>query len=1142
MHKAIRRSLCLVLGLALIGARAELAQEPVLNRPRPVPPNLMLLIDNSGSMMSNLIYEYGNPTAYGPKGPFTGGSLPIAFQPASASPDVNRLAYDPRVRYARRVGAGGQPLANPGPDRTAWTVYFSRIGSGPYVTGDSRWADPANYHTPVYWPPSSEVVAGSASGYPSSVNTSTIPASTLFPRFRQRTDCTALPTACTLDEERANYSNWYYWYSRRIDVVKTGLAQALTEVSDDAIRIGLATFDELTATSNHTPQVSRGVSSLNTATRAAIENWIASFPAIGDTPSRGALYKVGQYFERADSDGPWATVPNPDSRELKVMTSGPMDKEGPLKHASCRRSYVMLFTDGYWNDPTSGPNKPQTVGNVDGTAFTVDRGPEEKPYVYVPGAPFTDTYSDTLADVAMHLWSRDLRPDLSNRVPQVSRPYNPSTWQNLTLYTVSLGLSGSLPQNTTTLAELTNGKPWPQPVPDKPTTVDDLWHASINGHGEHIRAQNSSEVTAAFRRILGSVRGAPQTLSGVAVSSAYLRSGTRKYKPQYVPGEWSGMLSAIELDAATGNEKSPPIIHWQVESGTTPTGDPISTVPEAATRNVVTWDGTRGTTFTSANTGLDASLVAYVRGDASLEVRNGGSFRNRTARLGDIVNSNPVFVKDGVDRHYETLQGSFGDYRAFVASKAARTEGVVFIGANDGMLHGFRDSNGVETFAFVPRAVYPNLPRLADDPYVHRYFVDGPLVETDAYLGGSWKNVLLGTAGAGAKSVFALDVTDPLGMTANSVMWEVNSSTPGFANLGLVTGEVLAGVTRSGHWVAVFGNGFDSSSGAASLFVVDLADGHLIREITIPASFGSGLTAARAVYDDARRLIGVYGGDLKGQLWKFDLTGSPGSWHVGVSGHPLFDAGAAHPITAAPAVAPHPKGGYVVVFGTGKLTEISDTTPPFVPQRTYGVWDSVPFGAGEGTAAQLSSLVRQTIEEVTVGTPPVSFYEVSTNTVPYGDGQTGVRGWYIDLDSGVGQRVIYPVDRVSASFVLLSTMSPVSPTPADICEPTGSGQGWVYLINALTGSGPERQAFDTNHDGIISSSDVVVAGYRDAVDGRPTPIDVGSSRAVDKVCVETADAICTRIELTCGQAGARACPTGSASGLKTRQWRQIFLR
>ena len=1142
----VRKTCKLLMGLALLavgaGCLAAPAQEPLLNRPKAVPPNLLFLLDSSGSMQSTTVYEYGNFSAGGFVGPEgdSSTSTPYVGYYAYQSPDLNKLRYDPRVRYDKRVTAFGSPLSNP-VGATNWITFFSRIGSGPYTTGsDPRFSDDAGYYMVSYPPAPAEVVAGSTASYPAFV-TDTMPANTLFPKWRDRTDCKQLATACTLAEERENHGNWQYWHSYRTQMMLTALARTVSEIPDNSARIGWARYEDLASWGNSTatPRLARGMSNLDSGTRTALDAFISGYPFVGgNTPSRLALHRAGKYFERKDSDGPWATVPNPASVSLEdVVPSGPGKDEPPTAHASCRRSYILHFTDGAWNDVKGGgipfeyPKANLSVGNADGAA----------------GAPYADKASDTLADVAMSFWSRDLRPDLPDRVPSLTSPLNLSTWQNVTLYNVGLGVRGNLNQDAATFAELASGvRQWPVPnvtfSKADPATIDDLWHAAINGRGELIKTMNGPQMTEAFRHILNNIVGLPQTLSGVAVSSAYLRAGTRKYKPQYVPGDWYGRFSAIELDQNTGNEKVPPLIHWQVESGTSPAGDPITTIPAHDVRKVVTWNGSQGVDFTASTSGLSGALVNYVRGDASQEKRNGGTLRNRGARLGDIVNSNPVFIKDGVDLGYERLKdGNFGDYRAYYRQKAARAEGVVFVGANDGMLHGFRDSNGAETFAYVPRAVYGDLPRLAADPYVHHYYVDGPLGETDAYIGAGWKNILLGTTGVGAKAVFALDVTSPLAMNATSLLWEVNAGMTDFGDLGYVTTDVQSGVTQSGDWVAIFGNGVDNSSGAATLFVVNIATGQLVRKISAPDTGGNGLVGVRAIYDGNRRLVGVYGGDLKGNIWKFDLTGSSSiDWRLGLGGQALFAAGAGHPVTAAPAVVPHPKGGYMVVFGTGKLLEAADIQTPYGKERAYGVWDPVPFGIAGGTPADLSMLVKQAISPIQIGTPPTTYYQVTNNPVNYG--QAGVRGWYMALDSGNGQRVIYPIERVSDGFVLLSTMSPESSVPADICTPEGSGSGWVYLLNAQTGSGPEKPAFDTTLDGTISAMDLPVAGYRDAVDGRPTAIDVGSSKSLDRLCIESADTQCTLVELSCGQAGARACPTATSTGLKSRQWRQIFPR
>lgn len=1149
---------CLSAAVSIV-SQAQVAQEPLLNRPNSVQPNLLLLVDDSQSMQRGYIYEYGDngraaDLQNGPTGPNPNPATP---NDALHSPDINRLAYDPRVRYLPRPDYLGNPIpistsgSNPFPANPKWSVLF-RIGAGPYArvtNGPLEDRSHGGYYTPSYTPPASEVVPGSAAVYPNDVDVAATPAR-LFPKFLRRTDCKSLAGACTMAEEVANRASWWYWYPTRSDMAQTGLGLAMLDVPADSVRLGYGLLSLLgRGPASGAPVLSRGVASYSdgvSGTKKQFYDWLYALTFPGSTPTLNAFNSVGRYFERSDSDGPWATLPDPASVGITTVASpnGPGSAEATGHHASCRRSFSMLITDGYWNDGAAGTRPPPVVGNRDNAVFSIPRdvGP---PFDYTPVGPYKDNASNTLADLAMHYWGRDLRPDLPNRVPPLTTgaTQNPSTWQNVSFYAVTLGMRGTLPKTAATLADLTSGAvQWPTPSADKQSTIDDTWHATLNGRGELTNANNASELTDAIKRMMQGIAGAPQTLSGVAVSSTYLRNGSRKYKPEYAPGIWAGNLSAIELDGNTGNDKVPPVIFWQVEAGVDVNNDPISTIPIAAARNIATWSGTTGVTFNAANTGLAADVTDYVRGDPSKELRKpGGSYRSRVARLGDIVNSSPAFIKDNVDLAYENL--GFGDYRAFIAAKAARSQGVLFVGANDGMLHAFRDSDGVETFAFVPKAVIPNLPTLTATPFVHRYFVDGPNVETDAYLGGAWKNLLLGTTGAGAKAVYALDVTDPLNMTPSKVMWEISAATPGFSNMGHVLSDVQAGVLPSGDWVAVFGNGVKGTGGAAILFVVNLQTGALMREIDTGVTGGNGLGGVRLVLNDSRQVIGAYAGDLKGNMWKFDLTTSTSTPALG--GSPLYAAGTRQPITAAPAVLPHPLGGNVVSFGTGKFFDLADATGPYDTQRLYGVWDAQPFGASSTPAGaampSISQLVQQTITVVPAGSPAVDFYRVSANDVAWGNGLTGPRGWYIDLPN-TGQRMVYPMERLPGTFILASTLSPESRATQDICVASGSGSGWVYIIDGVTGSGPTKRALDTNGDGVIDDVDQVVSGYVDPVDGRPTSIGLPSSKLADQLCIETAQSSCTRVLLQCGQAGANACPGATASGIKTREWRQIFMR
>ena len=1135
----VRLVLAALLGGASPWAACEMAQEPLLNRLNSVAPNLVLILDTSGSMDTRSIYEHGNPSDLGPTGP---GSTWGAN-----SPDMNKLHYDPRVRYYPRVAYDGTPLAEDLPSATGsthnrWDVYF-RINPGQAygASGDSI----GNYYNP-YEPhvvaPAS-VVPGSTWPYPPNIDVRTMNNATVrLPKFVSRTDCVTHANACTPHEERANYMRWRKWYQDRAKMAETAIGFALQPVMADSIRLGWGTIWQLYNSST----LSSGVSSfsdLSGGGKQRFFDWLYSRTYANGTPNKWAVASAGNYFLRRDSDGPWATTPNPASVTVGTLAgtpTGPGASEPQLNHASCRRSFSLLITDGYWNS-----GGPSNVNNFDDTTISIL--PDVAPaYTQPAAAPFRDGSSNTLADIAMYYWGTDLRPDLPNRVPtvQTAAGLNPSTWQNTSFYAVTLGLLGTLPRTATVTQELYDGtRSWPNPASNTPSTIDDTWHATINGRGELMNAKNAQELTDAITRVLTGVAGTPQTQSGVAVSAILLRNGTRKYKPEYVPGLWTGRLSALELDAATGNERNPRLIHWEVERGTDVNGDPISTIPAHHARNIATWSGSAGVSFDPASTALPEALVRYIRGDSSGELRKGGSMRNRTARLGDIVNSNPVYVRDNVDLGYDDL--GLGNYREFILQKMARP-GVLFVGANDGMLHAFRDSDGVETFAYVPKAVWPHLHKLAEPPpaFRHRYFVDGPHSESDAYLGGNWRNLLLGSTGAGAKAVYALDVTDSNSMGPGNVLWEVNQSTPDFSNLGHVLSEVQTGVTVNGRWIAVFGNGFGSASGNAGFYVVDLHTGQLLAERVPHTGPGNGMGGVRLVLDGSRRILGAYAGDLLGNLWKLDLTGNPADWRVGLGGAPLYAAGSGQPITTSPTMLPHPDGGHMVVFGTGKFFETGDASSPYNPQRLYGIWDAQPFGATStppgATLSGVARLLQRTITTTTIG--QAQYFTVSSGPVSWGDGTgIGLRGWYLNLPNA-GQRVIHPLEPLAGTFLLASTISPESSTPPDVCVASGSGSGWVYIIDGITGSGPTIAALDTNGDGTINDADVVVGGYTDVVDGRPSPISLQPTANGSRLCIETAQAICTQIRLQCGQIGAAACPSNPSSRIKSRSWRQLFMR
>jgi len=1027
------------------------------------------------------------------------------------TPAINTIYYNPVVRYMPWGNSSGgnfgnsppssayvDPLAIVAPAKasTLNTVDLTKVGnSAPNLVGASTgWCNVTNskaspsattanieFRPAVYY-----TVTGN--GYSATdftqinLNDSAV---VLPPKDAGRTDCVADKSAapkCTRTEELQNYANWFTYYRTRNLAAKGAVSRAFG-VQGEAMRLGYGRINNWTLASLDgvsTKTLERGVRdfTLGSSDRQAFFDWLYTVPFTGGTPLRRATDEVGQYFMRTDNRGPWGNTPGSDDAAA---------------HLECRKSYHILMTDGMWNnnDPSG---RAQTAGaqeNNDATDGPSQVSATGAVYNYKGVAPYKDAYSDTLADVASYYWKNDLRPDLANRVkPDAS---NPAFWQNLVQFTVGFGVGGTLNPDTDWPAIKAGTLAWPQAVGDTKTAVDDLWHAAVNSSGSYLSARNPDQFTQALSAILADIANRQASEAGVAAASTSLQAGNRKFVPRYKTKLWTGELEAWEID-----DKGQVV-------GTTPVWMASEHLPTAASRNIVVWKdanahavafdyasmSSAGLLSEMALTGTAAqneALVNFLRGDTSKE---GSDYRKRASRLGDIVNSPPTFVKDAVDLQYNFLPaGTPGQssYSTFLGTKAAR-KGVVYVGANDGMLHAFDNSDagmGAEIFAYVPRAVQPNLSLLAASSYGHRYYVDGPLVETDVYIGGGWKNLLLGSTGAGARSVFALDVTAPTSLSGSKVLWEYNSSTDG--EVGYVTGAPEAGLMANGQWAVVFGNGVESNSGKAQLFIVNAQTGALIKRIDTGVGSSNGLGGVKLIKNATNQVVGAYAGDLKGNVWRFDLQdASESHWKVGFNGSPLATVASANgtvqPIVAAPEYLEHPKGGALVLLGSGKLldfTDVADTSS----QSLYGLWDTTPIGDATSAGAQISNLatvlVTQTVSTTTVsGASGATYYTVSSNAVDWAT----KRGWRLNMAQAGGQRLLTSPQWVE-KYMLFGTVAPAGGGATTNSCDASDGLGFNLLLNPLTGGTPAQAVFDTNGDGKVDKTDAVVAGYRTGADGR----------------------------------------------------------
>ncbi len=278
------------------------------------------------------------------------------------------------------------------------------------------------------------------------------------------------------------------------------------------------------------------------------------------------------------------------------------------------------------------------------------------------------------------------------------------------------------------------------------------------------------------------------------------------------------------------------------------------------------------------------------------------------------------------------------------------------VNGNDGFFSVINSANGTRRYAYMPSNVLPSLQDIADTNYIngvsHKFLVDGQVGVFDVQSGSAWKTVALGGTGAGGKTFFAVQLFDAAAGNAFRALWEIRAPTVAstanvFNDLGYAYARPEVARLADGRWAAFIANGYGSNSGVAALYVVDIRDGSLIRKIVINSSeTDNGLSSVKLRVNSQNVVQAAYGGDLKGRMWKFDLSGtSPTTWGLAFAGQPLFTApgGATQPITVQPLLADNPQGGTQVFFGTGKFNEAADKLNKDL-QAFYSIWDATGGG------------------------------------------------------------------------------------------------------------------------------------------------------------------------------------------------------
>jgi type IV pilus assembly protein PilY1 len=896
---------------------------------------------------------------------------------------------------------------------------------------------------------------------------------------------TITPTAFSAGsntDQMQNFANWYSYYRTRMLMMKTASGQAFQQL-DNKFRVGFITINPGTSTSNPVssgnPVAASRYLAISDFDSLQKSTWYSRLygmqGTVMGTPLRPALARVGRYFG-GRHDG---------------INSGMADD--PVQY-SCQQNFSILTTDGFWNTMNDSSNPVgldgvTAIGNQDNVNQTTAPIYSSRASGTYDGAVSGAT--NTLADVAMYYYKTDLRPAgstnlLGTNVSEdnvLTSDLDFASHQHMTTFTLGI-VSGQLvyqaDYETAGSGAFYNIKQgtadWPLPVSNTITALDDLWHAAVNGRGTYYNARDPASLTEG---LVGALTGIMSRLGSGAASTItnprLTASNNFSYGTSYRTGSWVGEVQSRAVDPATGTEST--TVSWAAQAQLD------GKVQAAAdTRTLYTFDATAGNklkaflwanltsaeqnyfsnkcaswsqctapamnsaTMAAANNG--ANLVNYLRGQFQHETRSGNTlqaFRNREHVLGDIVNAKATYVKVPEWSYNDSVSPS---YATFQSNQASR-QGVVYVAANDGLLHAFNADTGAELWAYLPKVVMPGLYLLAEKNYSinHRYFVDGSPAVMDVYdaATSAWRTILVGGLGGGGRGWYALDVTDPASPKA---LWEICSDSTlcalSDADMGYSYGDPIITKRHSdGRWIVALTSGYNNvgtGTGRGYLYVLDVLTGATLNKLDTGSgstTTPSGLAKISAWTDNSltdNTSKWIYGGDLNGDLWRFDLTTAPPT--VSQIAALRDGAGVGQPITTQPELGQF-NGIRVVLVGTGRYLGLGDLGNT-QQQSVYAFRDT---GTNLGNLRPRSDMVVQTLSQ-----PSATTRTVSSNPVDW----AVKNGWYVDLNPGNNS----PGERVSIDPVLVNGMLQVAANVPVSSACTTGGTGWSYLFDFTSGSAP----------------------------------------------------------------------------------------
>jgi type IV pilus assembly protein PilY1 len=965
---------------------------------------------------------------------------------------------------------------------------WSKTGITTATTSATAYIAPASDAIPVT---SAPLGAGSAVF----VRTDVVSTRDSYPKGANRTDCAG--ATCTYNEEMTNFANWYGYYKTRNQMMKTAVGQAFAPMQDN-YRVGLVSLSVAAVQgAMNVPKPFIG------SDRAAWYSQLYGMSMSGSTPLRPALHAVGKLFANQSpyvqstgkevvqypcqqnftfitTDGYWNGGAAPDvtnNDNVESATRFCLRGKGCVDPAS-QTGNTMADVALYWYNGGS---------NTTSTSLRPDLENWSKPGL-VPAASGDNTR------LHMNTYALGLGVDgLLTYEPG----YDKSPIVGGDFYNLVTGVSTGCPWNGG------GAYAWPDPVTSDSSggasyqsRVDDLWHSAINGHGKYFSASDPKQVVDGLRSALNNIEVKIGGAAAAATSTPNISQQDNDiFSATFTTVRWYGELSDKKIDTVTGMVGNTAVWNTSNIIGTkvSATGDTrrilMRDVSNGGLKDFyfdniksntleLSWFANKCGALTQCSSlsssdrvivNDPATIINWLRGQqqyandtllraySQTATKPAGMSTTIPIVLGDIASSKPAFMRE--PRKGYTLAG-YSDYQIANAKRQA----TVFAAANDGMLHSFNASTGEEVWAYMPRITMSKLHLQASTTYGtnHQFSADGSPELGDVKIGTDWKTVLVAGLNGGGRGYYALDVTDP----ANPVsLWEicadsaVCSGSSYYPNLGLTFGNPQFGTWKDSagtvHWVVFLTSGYNNAPGVASatsnpgegiLFVVDVADGHVLDTISTGsgnATTPSGLAKITAITANPNTdplVTAVYGGDNQGQMWRFSFA-TPGVHSVVKMG----DAGSLQPVTTRPEVTlckvgtgPGATAQTVVVFGTGRLLDVPDVGNTDL-QSVYALLDQ-PAGIPAGDWRNASPNTSRMAKQVFTRSTSADSFTISGTKVDF----TVQSGWWVDFDQNAGERVNLDPKVVSGGLNIVTNL----PSSSSACAVGGTSN--VYQLNVCT--------------------------------------------------------------------------------------------